>query len=174
MEPYKDFMPMISPNLFSDFDVYRIVPGEYTQADGNTRYVDEEWHIYLGAPDSKGIDTNWYEITIKKLDEIKAENVIDADKLSVSLIESSRRVISDPYGNRSWKLMLTYSVAFKADGCEIIYKYSKLSGEIADKSTPVNPTADDYAALDAESQLSPEYLFEIITSAPYFKDHPAG
>ena len=174
MEPYKDFMPVTIPNLFTNFDVYRIVPGEYKQNDGNLRYVDEEWHIYLGAPDSNGIDTNWIDITIKKLDESEAENVIDADKLSVPVIENSRFLCSDPYGNRTWKLMLTYSVAFKADGCEIIYRYTKLSGEVTDKSTPVNPTPADYAALDAESQLSPEYLFVMITSAPYFKDHPVS
>ena len=174
MEPYKDFIPVTIPNLFTNFDVYRIVPGEYKQNNGKSRYVDEEWNIYIGAPDSNGKDTNWLDITIKKLDEKEAENVVDADKLSTSLIKNSRVLYSDPYGNRTWKLMLRYSVTFKADGCEIIYRYTKLSGEITDKSTPVNPTADDYAALDAESQLSPEYLFEMITSAPYFKDHPVS
>lgn len=174
MEPYKDFIPETIPNLFSNFHAYRIVPGEYEQNDGNFRYVDEEWYLYIGAPDHNGVDTNWLDITIKKLDDSEAENVIDADKLSVPLIESSRSLYSDPYGNRSWKLMLTYSVTFKADGCEIIYKYTKLSGEVTDKSSPVKLAAADYAALDAESQLSPEYLFEMITSAPYFKEHPVS
>ncbi len=174
MEPYKDFIPVTIPNLFTNFDVDIIVPGEYKQNNGKSRYVDEEWNIYIGAPDSNGKDTNWLDITIKKLDEKEAENVVDADKLSTSLIKNSRVLYSDPYGNRTWKLMLRYSVTFKADGCEIIYRYTKLSGEITDKSSPVNPTADDYAALDAESQLSPEYLFEMITSAPYFKDHPVS
>ena len=172
MEPYKDFIPVTIPNLFTNFDVYRIVPGEYKQNNGKSRYVDEEWNIYIGAPDSNGKDTNWLDITIKKLDEKEAENVVDADKLSTSLIKNSRVLYSDPYGNRTWKLMLRYSITFKADGCEIIYRYTKLSGEVTDKSSPVNPTPADYAALDAESQLSPEYLFEMITSAPYFKDHP--
>ncbi|MBO4868523.1 MAG: hypothetical protein J5585_02295 [Clostridia bacterium] len=174
MEPYKDFIPETIPNLFSNFHAYRIVPGEYEQNDGNFRYVDEEWYLYIGAPDHNGVDTNWLDITIKKLDDSEAENVIDADKLSVPLIESSRKIYSDPYGNRTWKLMLTYNVAYKAEGYEVIYKYTKLSGEVNDKSSPVYPDAADYAALDAESQLSPEYLFEMITSAPYFKDHPVS
>ena len=172
LEAYKDFLPKTLPNLFTDSYAYRIVPGEYKQNDGKTRYVDEEWYIYLGAPDSDGIDTNWLDITIKKLDEKEAENVVDADKLSTSLIKNSRVLYSDPYGNRTWKLMLRYSITFKADGCEIIYRYTKLSGEVTDKSSPVNPTPADYAALDKESQLSPEYLFTMITSAPYFEAHP--
>ncbi|MBO4423203.1 MAG: hypothetical protein J5879_07175 [Clostridia bacterium] len=187
LDPYKDLLPAYFPENYVNYKSSKTVPGEYAQSDGTTCTIPEAGYICL-IDDSDGViekeigdedsplnairKADSLQIRIKGYTKEEYPDLQSADRLSADLISSRSWVSTDPYGDRSLKLMKRYTVMFEADGWAVEYEYTVLYGKITDRSQPVTVDASDYAALDEADRLGAGGLFKLITSAPYFKAHP--
>ena len=156
-EPYKYFMPEKIPENFVDYASCRWVAGEYLCRDGEYHTVKEKGFITLRnntADNGDGyIDLNIIIIQLES-DEIKAaEDYFDPAKLSVDNVEVGR--FGEVYDHGVELSGMNYSLAYSAGGCLITYHYKVFSASTV--------TVDDNIR---------QYLFDIVTSSQYFKDHP--
>lgn len=144
-EPYKNFLPSYIPDELVYNWAQRWIPGEYLQADGAYFKQIERIVMYFST-DARGNTENSLNIIMRHRGSPTRPS---ADEISVSCIE--RGEYSAGPGDDIVPGTV-YSLTFNADGWELTYQYQHLCTE--------------------EELLTPQQLFDIVTSSRYFKDHP--
>ena len=175
LETYAELLPAYFPEGFEVVSITRYLPGSYQNAAGGTEVILESCTLYLEnkaqAKDEDGKKYDGISVTVRKrTDEdksIKSADTVSADGIRTLIYE-------DPYGDRSVKLMMKYVTTFAADEWVYAFEYSKLLCNDGDRSVPVTVEASDYNAVQQAPGLSVGEVFDLITSAPYFRTHPVN
>ena len=142
-EPYKDFLPSYIPDELVYKWASRFIPGEYLQEDGAYYKQIEIIIIHFSTVEGSNSENSLNIIMYHDTNEAWTS----ADEISVSCIEHGGYAAGVDF-----EPGVRYTLAFTADGWEIGYQYKHLCSE--------------------EELLTPEELFDIVTSSQYFKDHP--
>lgn len=168
--PYSELLPTGFPQDFEVVSITRYVPHTYLNAAGGTETVLESCTLYLeNKAQAKGEKYDSISVTVRRRTD-DDKSVRSADTVSENTVRTL--IYEDPYGDRSVKLMMKYTITFGTDEWIYAFEYSKLLRNDGDRSVPVTVGAPDYDDIQRSPGYSAEEIFDIITSAPYFKTHP--
>lgn len=151
IEPYKYFLPEKTPENFVDYVSSRWVAGEYLCTDGEYHTVKERGFITLGISAVNNED-GYVELGISISSEAN-DYAADNDPVKLSVDDVKTETFSATYKDGIYKTGIQYYLVYSAGGYLITYHIRILPSRIVD-----HPSAQD--------------LFDIVTSAQYFKDHP--
>ncbi|MBQ7698856.1 MAG: hypothetical protein IJT49_00765 [Clostridia bacterium] len=148
MEPYKYFIPTEIPEGFVNLYSHRWVKGEYLYNDGTYRKVDEHGNIcFTDSTVNSDYDYVQFNITVRK----SVSDTPATEKLSVSDVKyrsfRSARNGSPERNGTDYVLKL-----YTDDGWCVTYFY---------RIYPSN-----------FKEFTEKDLFDLVVTAPYFKDHP--
>lgn len=174
--PYSELMPVDIPQGFEFLNATRAVFGEAPSYESSAlKFKETASLVLIKNADGAKIDSIEYRdvitITVREKTEDEKNGNITPYKLSEQSIENSAKTDEDTFGDRSVKLRMTYKGVYCTDEYAVEYYYQKLLKNNGDRSKPVKAQHADYAALLGEPVLSAGDIYDMLTSAPYFKTH---
>ncbi|MBQ7698852.1 MAG: hypothetical protein IJT49_00745 [Clostridia bacterium] len=171
--PYSELLPKSFPPDFELLESSRSASSNIGEA-GYITLVKNTDGAAINANGENNKDLYKREsitVTIGENDVYKNNKTIRANSFSEESIKDSLIVYEDPWNDGNFKLGMTYSGYYYTDKYAVSFRYNKYLP--ADESGIVTKAeARDYDALFEMPGLSAIDLFNMITSAQYFKTHP--